>query len=982
MKIQISKENFDAKKRYSGVYQQQGRMLTDADWNELTDIVKYRLKEALRDVVAGGAPRERGFALLDKATAPQLKAGILYVEGTGVEILPDDTVPPLSISFEYDQQLDFPAPPPLPNDDGTYIFFSDQWQRTVNHLEDANLLDPGLHGADTCSRARQIGQIKWCSKGQEALLTSAPAKGNATLTLTLRRETAETDPCDPCASQVDLDERVGSYLFRVEVHAAELDKFGIPSRLILKWSRENGAEQYLAASVPANFAEEYWVYEFFNRTTEHHLGWNLATTLEFPDRPDLLPAAFPEDPDTTFPNHPWARRWDGYCILEKSGGDWQLVEGKDRMSSLILAENPDATAHGSVHFDSGAVRIFLEHIELQLTLGVDMLIAGDYWLAQVRESVHSSGDVILTAERPRGIEHRYLKLGEAKRSGGIWSLASLPGEEVRRFAFPPLTDVNAVEVGYTIPDCPIKQVSVNTLLKDKFGADWPNPGDINPSVRDILNTLLCDMDASLLPFRSKCDNGLYPPATRTVDDALTALCDIEADHVAYTGSSACSFLNQADIQTVQDALDALCNRPSGGGCRQVVSPDEPLAEIIKKLIEAGQKDICICLLPGDHDVQNGLDLGVTDTVTLSITGCGAGTRVNFAENPFSFNGFDSINICNLELLGAVSIREALSFRQCGSVNLKDVLVSSVLTEKGALISLRDVAVFNLQQSKLEAAHDQSLDIPLIILEIHPALKELFNLPFAAKFYKALPEVSAALVKMSDDQIKEFSEIVAQRMKEIDYRFSEREQRSYLELRESLLRKKRTASVVAEKLDAIRRETVRVTAGVVLLAWDGLADINLSTNDLVGEVSFYGPPGGKPLTAEELKNLQGMMEEGAISLSNTTAKLHAAENRVNRFTISEAMIETIRQIIKDGDGNLQGLVQDVFIQENVFMRNLSHFVCSHIHLTSNVFDEFVSQAAVIVAETAIYMGNRAGVETVLHNLTRKSQQTANLDLIIT
>jgi hypothetical protein len=29
-----------------------------------------------------------------------------------------------------------------------------------------------------------------------------------------------------------------------------------------------------------------------------------------------------------------------------------------------------------------------------------------------------------------------------------------------------------------------------------------------------------------------------------------------------------------------------------------------------------------------------------------------------------------------------------------------------------------------------------------------------------------------------------------------------------------------------------------------------------------------------------------------------------------------------------------------------------------------------------------MGNRSGVETVLHNLTRKSQQTANLDLIIT
>ena len=166
---------------------------------------------------------------------------------------------------------------------------------------------------------------------------------------------------------------------------------------------------------------------------------------------------------------------------------------------------------------------------------------------------------------------------------------------------------------------------------------------------------------------------------------------------------------------------------------------------------------------------------------------------------------------------------------------------------------RDVGSFLLQGSKLEAAHAQSLAISLFIFEIQPALKGLFNLPFAAKFYKALPEVSAALVKMSDDQIKEFSEIIAQRMKEIDYRFSERERRSYLELREALFRKDRIASVVAEKLDTIRRETMRVTAGVVLLAWDGLADINLSANDLVGEVSFYGPPGGAPLKDEELQS---------------------------------------------------------------------------------------------------------------------------------
>ena len=51
MKSQISRDSFRPERRYSGVYQQQGRMLTDADWNELQAIVKTRLDEALRDVL-------------------------------------------------------------------------------------------------------------------------------------------------------------------------------------------------------------------------------------------------------------------------------------------------------------------------------------------------------------------------------------------------------------------------------------------------------------------------------------------------------------------------------------------------------------------------------------------------------------------------------------------------------------------------------------------------------------------------------------------------------------------------------------------------------------------------------------------------------------------------------------------------------------------------------------------------------------------
>ncbi len=83
MKTEISRNSHQAKKRYSGVYQQQGRMLTDADWNELVDVFKEQLDDALKDVVGtvdengessrGGIPRHRAL----KITQPSLGAPLL-----------------------------------------------------------------------------------------------------------------------------------------------------------------------------------------------------------------------------------------------------------------------------------------------------------------------------------------------------------------------------------------------------------------------------------------------------------------------------------------------------------------------------------------------------------------------------------------------------------------------------------------------------------------------------------------------------------------------------------------------------------------------------------------------------------------------------------------------------------------------------------------------------------------------------------------
>ena len=147
MKAQISKTTFDSKKRYSAVYQQMGRMFTDADWNELTDLGRERLVEALKDIIGSGSPEQRG--ILEETetagvTTYRLLWGVVYVDGISAELQPDPALtvtPYLNLAAQADLPL---AGNALPS--GDHRLYLDVWERVVTALEDDDLRDPGLYG--------------------------------------------------------------------------------------------------------------------------------------------------------------------------------------------------------------------------------------------------------------------------------------------------------------------------------------------------------------------------------------------------------------------------------------------------------------------------------------------------------------------------------------------------------------------------------------------------------------------------------------------------------------------------------------------------------------------------------------------------------------------------------------------------------------------------------------------------------------------
>jgi photosystem II stability/assembly factor-like uncharacterized protein len=88
MKADLSRNTFDRTQHYSAVRLQQGRIVTDADWNEQSDIARYRVERAARDTIGPcGAPLDAaGYGLVAETNT----LAVLAVNANVVWIVAED----------------------------------------------------------------------------------------------------------------------------------------------------------------------------------------------------------------------------------------------------------------------------------------------------------------------------------------------------------------------------------------------------------------------------------------------------------------------------------------------------------------------------------------------------------------------------------------------------------------------------------------------------------------------------------------------------------------------------------------------------------------------------------------------------------------------------------------------------------------------------------------------------------------------------
>jgi len=442
MSADLSRERFDPHRDFAGVILQQGRLLLDADFNELVRILDRRLRAETVDLTTfaelAGAP-VAGSAWVPRATPNAMKVSVvggelmigrgrMYVDGLLVEnhggepwaldeVLAEEAG---TTDVAHGSQPHWPTPDALPTS-GAHLAYLDVWQREVTHIEDPGLVEVAV-GVDTTARTQTVWQVRLhdlsdtpgatCSTPDEDIEgwpeVIAPSGGRATITAVEVDE--EDDPCElpPTGGFRGLEHQT----YRVEVHDG-----GAPGTATFKWSRENASVVLAVTDMPSpttlrvasvgrdevlRVATGDWVEVTDDRRElDQRPGVMRQATVDDAARTITFSPALPADLQPSGPaeaaaRHLRVKRWDQSGTIRTAAG----------------ATLPDLGSTGGViGVPSGAAtQVLLEHgLAASFdTDGLGELHSGDHWIVHARSGEAFEG---IEDAPPLGIHHHYARLG-------------------------------------------------------------------------------------------------------------------------------------------------------------------------------------------------------------------------------------------------------------------------------------------------------------------------------------------------------------------------------------------------------------------------------------------------------------------------------------------------------------------------------------------------------------------------------------------
>jgi hypothetical protein len=255
-----SRITFNPWNDYSGVVSEQGRVQSDADWNEALAEVSRRIQAGTLDTMGQAVyPATTPFAFQivpNAGGSVTIGRGRMYVDGILVEnhgALDDASWDP-SLA----EKSGSPQPPPasdanpvpyetqpymmadaFPTTPGDYLVYLDVWKQPITYIEDPSLIDPAI-GVDTSGRLKTMWRVGAMQVATGATCESAAPQWQVSAGQLSNGTVAGPPPGPCCLTSGSEYTGVENQFYRVEIHNP-----GGPdgAGATFKWSRENASVQ-------------------------------------------------------------------------------------------------------------------------------------------------------------------------------------------------------------------------------------------------------------------------------------------------------------------------------------------------------------------------------------------------------------------------------------------------------------------------------------------------------------------------------------------------------------------------------------------------------------------------------------------------------------------------------------------------------------------------------------------------------------------
>ncbi len=682
----------------------------------------------------------------------------------------------------------------------------------------------------------------------------------------------------------------------------------------------------------------------------------------------------------------WVELSDELTELESAPGFLAQIAEVDRDARTVtLRSDPPAFAGsvlklrrwdgaGALKIDPpGAAEPFAElENGVQVGFKAGEYHTGDHWLIPARTATADaqSGTIEWPAEGgqpallpPAGILHHFCKLAVLRSDGSAFAVQDCRG------LFPPVTELatllyvggdgqearpgeplpQLLEAGVFRGRHPVEGAAVRfktgadgalaadiaalpsgaqTSFETVTGADgvaacaWRPAGDLGrPSQR---------VEARLL------DSGGAPLASPLHFNAELSL----AAEVAYV-PGACADL--AGAATVQEALDVLCARPSGGeACCRVVRPGTPLEQAVNELTGRGERDICLCLQAGEHKLGQ-LVLGVKEADTLVIESCGDGARV-LVTAAVEFHSLQAVTLRNVDLL--LLTDQPLLFDGCAEVTID-----------GCRITQQKVVGPVAVVGSAERVHVRAsvLDGRLGIGDDHPRelVGGVIGIRDPREFEAKATAFATELAGASAGTRKELAGTIsrAQRIR----RLSANEQRAWALLPAILTDDKPAAPTIVAALAKLQEAAAFGAGEAALVLLDARAEALIESTDLIGALGLYGIP-GKELDESALPALRDAQKDERLTLRGL-GSLHLHDVRLTAITLGEDVVARLSALPKEGK-LAQPAFRAVHAADTEVLDAGTLLMAGDVTFTALDFAESGRDVGAVIADSAVVTATRA------------------------